>query len=77
MSPWQEILEEHDGVVQTALQCPLVCEHCASPMSPTLGFGVVVVVVVFFFFFYNGTLWTPLPCHAKGVTCVCHKWALV
>lgn len=25
----------------------------------------------------NGPLWTPPPCHAKGVTCVCHKWALV
>lgn len=29
------------------------------------------------FFLDNGALWTHVPCHAKGVTCVCHKWALV
>lgn len=29
------------------------------------------------FFLDNGALWTRTPCHAKGVTCVCHKWALV
>ena len=31
----------------------------------------------FFFFLDNGPLWTHRPCHAKGVTCVCLKWALV
>jgi hypothetical protein len=36
MSPWQEIRKEQDGVVQTALQCPFVCEHMASPTSPTM-----------------------------------------
>lgn len=29
------------------------------------------------FFLDNGALWTYTPCHAKGVTYVCHKWALV
>lgn len=67
MSPWQEIREEHRGVVQTASQCPLVCVHSASPASPTM-----------LCFFWIMGLCGPIGLvMQKGVTCVCHKWALV